>query len=164
MRCQPCVFICAYTGPAFNSRSSNTLTRRLKTAADCKLGLFAAFLSSCVHQTLPIKPEELFPARLWLVPGNLAKKQPLRKSASPLQQPSSRNFSYRGRCKQQAQQCTCIVFCVTAIPNTVLASKVWITAISHGTKKRRFKSSNQHVHRQETTCHRLHQYQVRENT
>ena len=97
--------------------------------------------------------------------SNLAKKkQPLRKSASPLQQPTSRNFSYRGRCKQRAQQCTCIVFCAMAIPNTVRSSHVWITAISHGSKKRRFKSSNQHVHRQKTTCHRLHQYQVRENT
>jgi len=44
--------------------------------------------------------------------SNLAqKKQPLRKSASPLQQPTSKNFSYRGRSKQQAQQCTRIVRC-----------------------------------------------------
>ena len=81
------MFICAFTGPAFNSRSSNTLTRRLKTAADCKLGLFAAFLSSCVHQTLPIKPEELFPARLWLVPGiNLAEEISLAAAATNQQE------------------------------------------------------------------------------
>ena len=35
---------------------------RLRTAADCKLGLFAAFQLVRTHQTLPIKPEELFPA------------------------------------------------------------------------------------------------------